>query len=110
MHLCALCIANKPKNVTRQDLKNAPLCILYSKEAIKHLLIFLSWSNKAQTAEKSNEFGMLFLAVFCLLSPDLAQKIGPNIKYEFWIPQWVGGSGETSQYIIYISLNFLLQY
>ena len=39
MHLCALFIANKPKNVTRQDLKNAPLCIVYSKDAIKYLLI-----------------------------------------------------------------------
>ena len=83
MHLCALCIANKPKNVTRQDLKNAPLCIVYSKEAIKYLLIYLSWSNKAQTAgKKINDFAMLFLAVFAFW----AQKWPKNkSKYKIWI-------------------------
>ena len=76
MHLCALCIVKKPSNT--------------------YLFTYLEATMPKQQ-EKSNEFVMLFLAVFCLLSQDLAQKISPNIKYEFWIPQAVGGSSKTSQ-------------
>ena len=72
MNLCALCIVKKPSDI--------------------YLSTYLE-ATRPKQQEKSNEFAMLFLAVFCLLSPDLAQKIGPNIKYEFWIPQGVGESG-----------------
>ena len=78
-----MCIANKPKDVTRQDLKNAYLCIVYSKEAIRYLPIYLSWSNKAQTAGKKQWICNVVFGRFLSSEP----RFGPKnrSKYKIWI-------------------------
>ena len=62
MHLCALCMVNKPSNI--------------------YLFTYLE-ATRPKQQEKSNEFAMLFLAVFLSSEP----RFGPKnkSKYNIWI-------------------------
>ena len=62
MHLCALCMVNRPSNI--------------------YLFTYLE-ATRPKQQEKSNEFAMLFLAVFLSSEP----RFGPKnkSKYKIWI-------------------------